>query len=106
MATITEVIVEISEKMLGMTAVIENEKIVGIITDGDLRRMITTNKEFTHLAAKDIMSKHPKVIKNKAMAVDAMEMMEENGISQLLAEEHGKYAGVVHLHNLIKEGII
>ncbi|MAN26674.1 MULTISPECIES: KpsF/GutQ family sugar-phosphate isomerase [Mesonia] len=103
---ITEVIVEISEKMLGMTAVIENEKIVGIITDGDLRRMITTNKEFTHLAAKDIMSKHPKVIKNKAMAVDAMEMMEENGISQLLAEEHGKYAGVVHLHNLIKEGII
>ena len=103
---ITEVIVEISEKMLGMTAVIENEKIIGIITDGDLRRMITANKEFTHLVAKDIMSKNPKVIKNKAMAVDAMEMMEENGISQLLAEEHGEYAGVVHLHNLIKEGII
>ncbi len=103
---ITEVIVEISEKMLGVTAVIEDEKIIGIITDGDLRRMITANKEFTHLAAKDIMSKNPKVIKNKAMAVDAMEMMEENGISQLLAEEHGKYAGVVHLHNLIKEGII
>lgn len=103
---ITEVIVEISEKMLGMTAVIENKKIVGIITDGDLRRMITANKEFTHLVAKDIMSKNPKVIKNKAMAVDAMEMMEENGISQLLAEEHGEYAGVVHLHNLIKEGII
>jgi len=104
--SITDVIVEISEKMLGVTAVVENEKIVGIITDGDLRRMITTNKEFTHLKAKDIMGKKPKTIKNKAMAVDAMELMEENGISQLLAEENEKYAGVVHLHNLIKEGII
>ncbi|GGZ53182.1 KpsF/GutQ family sugar-phosphate isomerase [Mesonia mobilis] len=103
---ITDVIVEISEKMLGVTAVVEENKIVGIITDGDLRRMITTNKEFTHLTAKDIMGKNPKVISNKAMAVDAMESLEENGISQLLAEEKGKYVGVVHLHNLMKEGII
>lgn len=103
---ITDVIVEISEKMLGVTAVVEENKIVGIITDGDLRRMITTNKEFTHLTAKDIMGKNPKVISNKAMAVDAMELLEENGISQLLAEEKGKYVGVVHLHNLMKEGII
>ncbi|SHI37094.1 arabinose-5-phosphate isomerase [Mesonia phycicola] len=104
--SITEVIVEISEKMLGVTAVVENEEIVGIITDGDLRRMITTNNNFTHLQAKDIMGKNPKVIKNNAMAVDAMEIMEEHGISQLLAQENGKYVGVVHLHNLIKEGII
>ena len=103
---ITEVIVEISEKMLGVTAVVENDKIIGIITDGDLRRMITNNKNFTHLTAKDIMGKNPKIISNKAMAVDAMELMEENDISQLLAEEKGKYVGVVHLHNLIKEGII
>ncbi|MEO2059102.1 MAG: KpsF/GutQ family sugar-phosphate isomerase [Mesonia sp.] len=103
---ITDVIVEISEKMLGVTAVVEENKIVGIITDGDLRRMITTNKQFTHLTAKDIMGKNPKVISNKAMAVDAMELLEENGISQLLAEEKGKYVGVVHLHNLMKEGII
>lgn len=103
---ITDVIVEISEKMLGVTAVVEENKIVGIITDGDLRRMITTNKEFTHLTAKDIMGKNPKVISNNAMAVDAMELLEENGISQLLAEEKGKYVGVVHLHNLMKEGII
>ena len=103
---ITDVIVEISEKMLGVTAVVEENKIVGIITDGDLRRMITTNKQFTHLTAKDIMGKTPKVISNKAMAVDAMELLEENGISQLLAEEKGKYVGVVHLHNLMKEGII
>jgi arabinose-5-phosphate isomerase len=103
---LTDVIVEISEKMLGVTAVVENDKIVGIITDGDLRRMITANKDFTHLKAKDIMGKNPKTIKNKAMAVDAMELMEDNGISQLLAEENEKYAGVVHLHNLIKEGII
>ncbi|MBW2961823.1 KpsF/GutQ family sugar-phosphate isomerase [Mesonia aestuariivivens] len=103
---ITDVIVEISEKMLGVTAVIEKGKIVGIITDGDLRRMITTNKDFTHLKAKDIMGENPKVINNNAMAIDAMELMEENGISQLLAEEKGNYVGVVHLHNLIKEGII
>ena len=103
---IKDVIIEISEKMLGVTAVIENDKIIGIITDGDLRRMLSKTEDFTSFTAKDIMGSNPKSISNDAMAVDAMELMEANDISQLLVEENGKYAGVVHLHNLIKEGII
>lgn len=104
--SIKEVIVEISEKRLGVTAVVENQKIVGIITDGDLRRMLTKVDNFALLTAKDIMSSHPKRIKEDAMAIDAMQLLEENGISQLLVEKDGRYAGVVHIHDLIKEGII
>lgn len=103
---VKQVIVEISEKRLGVTAVVENEKIVGIITDGDLRRMLTKSDAFIHLTAKDIMNSNPKRIEEDAMAVDAMELMETNEISQLLVENKGKYAGVVHIHDLIKEGII
>jgi arabinose-5-phosphate isomerase len=103
---VRQVIVEISEKMLGVTAVVENNKIVGIITDGDIRRMLTKTESFINLTAKDIMGSNPKRIANNAMAIDAMEMMEANEISQLLVEENGNYAGVVHLHDLIKEGII
>lgn len=104
--SIKEVIVEITEKMLGVTAVVENDKIIGIITDGDLRRMLTKVDDFSKLTAKDIMGSNPKQINSLAMAVDALEIMETNDISQLLVEEDGKYAGVVHLHDLIKEGII
>ncbi|MBT8273057.1 MAG: KpsF/GutQ family sugar-phosphate isomerase [Bacteroidia bacterium] len=100
------VIIEITEKMLGVTAVIENRKIVGIITDGDLRRMLSKRDDISNLKAKDIMSNNPKRIDNNAMAVDAMEVMETFGISQLLVEEDELYAGVVHLHDLVKEGII
>tara|TARA_R110002096_G_scaffold17720_1_gene61113 strand:+ start:3870 stop:4787 length:918 start_codon:yes stop_codon:yes gene_type:complete len=104
--TIREVIVEITEKMLGVTAVVEDDKIIGIITDGDLRRMLTKVDDFSKLTAKDIMGANPKRIEANSMAVDALEVMEANDISQLLVEENGKYAGVVHLHDLIKEGII
>tara|TARA_R110000868_G_scaffold164781_2_gene397659 strand:+ start:578 stop:1543 length:966 start_codon:yes stop_codon:yes gene_type:complete len=104
--SIKEVIVEITEKMLGVTAVVENDQIIGIITDGDLRRMLTKVDDFSKLTAKDIMGANPKRIESKAMAVEALEIMEANDISQLLVEEDGKYAGVVHLHDLIKEGII
>lgn len=103
---VKQVIIEISEKMLGVTAVVEDEKIVGIITDGDLRRMLTKVNDFTKLTAQDIMSANPKRIAEEAMAVEAMELMEASGISQLLVEHDGKYAGVVHLHDLIKEGIL
>ena len=103
---IKDVIIEISEKMLGVTAVVENDVIVGIITDGDLRRMLSKTDDFSNYTAKDIMGANPKSINNDAMAVDAMELMEANDISQLLVEENGKYAGVVHLHDLIKEGIL
>ncbi|WP_458627264.1 KpsF/GutQ family sugar-phosphate isomerase [Winogradskyella sp. PC D3.3] len=105
-ASLKEVIVEITEKMLGVTAVVENDKIIGIITDGDLRRMLSKSDDLTSLKAKDIMSNNPRRIEEDAMAVDAKELMEEFGISQLLVEHDGNYSGVVHLHDLIKEGII
>jgi arabinose-5-phosphate isomerase len=79
---IKEVIVEISENMLGVTAVIDKNKVVGIITDGDLRRMLVKADSFHGLTAKDIMSKHPKTISNNAMAVEAIEIMDKNGITQ------------------------
>ncbi len=104
--SLKDVIIEISEKMLGVTAVLENDEIIGIITDGDLRRMLSKAEDFNTLTAKDIMSKNPKRIQGDAMAVDAMELMEENNISQLLVEKDGKYAGVVHIHDLVKEGIL
>lgn len=103
---IGQVIVEITEKLLGVTAVVQKDKIVGIVTDGDLRRMLTKVTDFSGLAAKDIMTKNPKRIDADAMAVDARDMMEHHGISQLLVEKKGKYVGVVHLHDLIKEGIL
>lgn len=103
---IKDIIVEITEKMLGVAAVVEDKKIVGIITDGDLRRMLSKSDSFLNFTAKDIMSTNPKRIDENAMAIDAMELMETHGISQLLVENNGDYAGVVHLHDLIKEGII
>ncbi|MEW7279529.1 KpsF/GutQ family sugar-phosphate isomerase [Aquimarina sp. 2201CG1-2-11] len=106
-SNINTVIVEMTEKRLGATAVTENGVIQGIITDGDLRRMLTTNTaSFDGLTAKDIMSPNPKSIDNNAMAIDALEKLEEYSISQLLAEEDGKYAGFLHIHDLMKEGII
>ena len=103
---IKDVIMEISKNMLGVTAVIDQSAIVGIITDGDLRRMMSTNDSFKGLTAKDIMSKNPKTIDNNAMAVAAMELMETNGITQIIAQENGVYCGIVHIHDLTKEGII
>ncbi|GGX10493.1 KpsF/GutQ family sugar-phosphate isomerase [Aquimarina muelleri] len=106
-SNIASVIVEMTEKRLGATAVTENGVILGIITDGDLRRMLTTNiSSFEKLTAKDIMSPNPKSINNDAMAVDALEQLEENSISQLLAVENGKYAGFLHIHDLVREGIL
>ncbi|MFD2517906.1 KpsF/GutQ family sugar-phosphate isomerase [Salinimicrobium flavum] len=103
---IPQVIIEISEKMLGVAAVVENDKIIGIVTDGDIRRMLHKSTEISGLLAKDIMSKNPKTIDHNAMAIDALDVLEENKISQLLAVKNDKYYGVVHLHNLIREGII
>lgn len=103
---IKQVIVEITEKMLGVTAVVEEDKIIGIITDGDLRRMLSKVDDFSKLTAKDIMSENPKRIDVNAMAVEAMDVMETYGISQILVEDNGKFAGVVHVHDLIREGII
>lgn len=105
-ASVQEVIVTISQNMLGATAVLDKNQVVGIITDGDIRRMLSETTDFSHLKASDLMTKNPKTIDNKALAVKALELMESNDISQVLAIENNTYAGVVHLHNLIKEGII
>ncbi|WP_375238527.1 SIS domain-containing protein [Aurantibacter sp.] len=104
--SIKDVIIEISEKRLGVTAVVENGTVVGIITDGDLRRMLTKTDNFSSLSAKDIMSANPKTITSDAMAVDAKEIFEKNGISQLVVVKDNKYDGIVHIHDLIKEGIL
>lgn len=106
-ATIKEVIVEMTQKRLGAAVVVnETENILGIITDGDLRRMLEKTDTFEKLKAKDIMSSNPKTIASDVLAVNALEEMKKHNISQLVVEEKGKYAGIIHLHDLIKEGII
>lgn len=103
---VKQVIVEISEKMLGVTAVIQNEEIVGIVTDGDIRRMLNKYDNISGLIAKDIMTSNPKTIPIEVLAIEALELMQNKGISQLLGVDGKKYSGVVHLHNLINEGIL
>ena len=105
--SIAKVIVEISEKRLGVTAVVDAKNtIVGIITDGDIRRMLSKTTKIDSFTAKDIMGNKPKTISSDAMAVEALERLENNNISQILVTDNAnKYIGVVHLHDLIKEGI-
>ena len=104
--SIAKVIIEISEKRLGVTAVVENDKIIGIITDGDIRRMLSKTTKIDAFVASDIMGNKAKTIHRDAMAVEALDILENNSISQLLVvDDNNNYAGVVHLHDLIKEGI-
>ena len=103
---IKKVIFEISEKRLGVTAVIENNKVIGIITDGDIRRMLNNNDTFAHLTAKDIMTKNPKTISLTSMVTDALNILEDFSITQLIVTEQEEYKGVLHLHDILKEGIV
>ena len=103
---VKDVIVEISEKMLGATAVMKGEEIMGIVTDGDIRRMLNKYENINGITAKDIMTTNPKTVNANVLAVRALREMRSQGISQLLVLEDNKYIGVVHLHNLIKEGIM
>jgi len=105
-APIKDVIIEISKKRLGTTAVVKNEAIVGIITDGDIRRMLENSADINKLQAKDIMSSNPVSVSSDTMAVNALDIMQKNNITQILVTKDGKYAGVVHFHDLLKEGII
>ena len=108
-APIKEVIVEISKKRLGVTAVApnNNKSISGIITDGDIRRMLSTSDDFLNLKAADIMTKDPKTVASGTLAIQALELMEKYNITQLIVLAKDKrYLGVVHLHDLIKEGIL
>ena len=103
---IKKVIFEISEKRLGVTAVIENNKVIGIITDGDIRRMLNNNDTFAYLTAKDIMTKNPKTIQLSSMVTDALNILEDFSITQLIVTDHEEYKGVLHLHDILKEGIV
>ncbi|MCD0473712.1 KpsF/GutQ family sugar-phosphate isomerase [Flavobacterium sp. EDS] len=103
---IKKVIFEISEKRLGVTAVVENDKIIGIITDGDIRRMLNDRDTFADLTAIDIMTKNPKMVSSDTMAVDALNILEDFSITQLIVSDNGEYKGVLHLHDILKEGIV
>ncbi len=106
-SNIKEVIVEMTKKRLGLTAVIDaSHKVLGVITDGDLRRMLEKDIDIEHKKAKDIMSKEPKSIAPDALAVDALDRMRKNNITQLIVKTGEEYAGVIHLHDLIKEGLV
>ncbi len=101
-----KVILEISSKRLGATAVLQNGKLMGVITDGDLRRMLEKHTDFRTLTAADIMTRHPKTIQKEQLAVDALSLMKENNITQLPVLDGERYVGVVHLHDILKEGIL
>ena len=105
-ANVKSVIVEISQKRLGATAVLQGDVVQGIITDGDIRRMLEAGGDFMNLQAKDIMCSNPKQIQADELASVALEIMEEHKISQLLVMEATSYIGIVHLHDILKEGII
>jgi arabinose-5-phosphate isomerase len=105
-ASIKKVIFEISEKRLGVTAVVENNKVIGIITDGDIRRMLNNRDSFADLTAKDIMTNNPKTTTSEAMVIDAFHLMENFKITQLIVVDDSEFKGVLHLHDILKEGII
>ncbi|MCD6179431.1 MAG: KpsF/GutQ family sugar-phosphate isomerase [Bacteroidales bacterium] len=105
-ASIQEVIIEMTSKRLGATAVLNTGKLVGIITDGDLRRMLKNNRQIDRLNAEQIMSKDPKQINPDTLLVDALNLMRSNNITQLPVSKAGKYLGILHLHDILKEGIL
>ena len=104
-ATIKEVIISISSSKHGITVITENEEIKGIITDGDLRRMLSERDSISGIFARDIMSKNPKTIEKSALAKEAMQILKQNNIGQLVVTDHGKYFGIIDLHRLLDEGI-
>jgi len=104
-ASVKEIIMEISAKMLGATAVTDGHAILGIITDGDLRRMLEKNENLGHIKASAVMTPNPKHIDAEALATEALELMERHRITQLPVLRSGQYAGIVHLHQILKEGI-
>jgi arabinose-5-phosphate isomerase len=106
-SSLKDVILEITKKRLGLTAVVdEHENLCGVITDGDLRRMLEKGGDYEKTSAKDIMSKSPKTIEADALAVDALDKMRKNNITQLIVVNDETYTGVIHLHDLIREGLI
>lgn len=105
-AGVREIIMEISSKRLGATAVLDNEKLAGIITDGDLRRMIEKTTDLTTITAKEIMTANPKSIDRDELAVNALQLFQKHNITQLIVTHQGNYFGILHFHDLLREGII
>jgi arabinose-5-phosphate isomerase len=105
-ASIREVIIAITQHRMGAVAVCADQNLMGIITDGDIRRMIEQFEDFNRLKAKDIMGTNPKTIEQDALAVEALTALRKNNITQLLVTQKGEYRGIIHLHDLIREGII
>lgn len=103
---LTSVIIEISAKRLGTTAVMDGKNFVGLITDGDLRRMLQKKPQLDHITAADIMTINPKSIEEQSLVIDALALMRKFNITQLPVISDGVYLGVIHLHDIIKEGII
>ncbi|RYD75046.1 MAG: KpsF/GutQ family sugar-phosphate isomerase [Sphingobacteriales bacterium] len=107
LASVKEVLIEISKNRLGAVAVIdEKNEVLGIITDGDIRRMLENNTDIANLSAQQIMGKTPKSIQREALAVDALAMIKRNNITQLLVLDKNTYFGIIHLHDLLNEGIV
>jgi arabinose-5-phosphate isomerase len=105
--SLKEVIMEITKKRLGMTAVLNNAgALAGVVTDGDLRRMLEKTNSIENIQAGHIMTENPKTIDSNELAVNALDLMRNNNITQLIVVENKQYAGVIHLHDLIREGII
>lgn len=103
---IRSTIMEISSKRLGVTAVMDNGNLAGVITDGDLRRMLEKNQNIDKITAGDIMSSNPRTVDQSTLVVDALNTMRKNDITQLLVLDGAKYVGVIHLHDILKEGIL
>ena len=105
-SSIKDAIVEISEKRLGVTAVVDDKKVVGIITDGDIRRMLNKTDTIAGLTAKDIMTINAKSIKSTELVSDALNILENFSITQLAVIDNDEYLGIIHLHDILKEGIV
>ncbi|MDC8104282.1 KpsF/GutQ family sugar-phosphate isomerase [Chryseobacterium sp. PTM-20240506] len=105
-APVRDVIISISASSHGITVVTKEDEIIGVITDGDLRRMLLKDEDISKVLAKDIMSAHPKTIEKNVLAKDAIKVLKENNIGQLIVTENGKYFGIIDLHKLLDEGII
>lgn len=106
LANIKEIIFEISNKRLGVTAVVKNEELIGIITDGDIRRMLEKTSDFTNVTAEQLMTKSPITIDANERVSDALDILESKKITQLLVTSQGSYIGVLHLHDILKEGVV
>ena len=105
-SSVQDVIIEISSKRLGATVVLDGNIISGLITDGDLRRMLEKGVDINYLFASDIMTENPKCINKNALAAEALGIMEVNQISQLVVDDEGTYIGIIHLYDILKEGIL